>query len=145
MIYDFQNMFDQAAVITVTRNSTNSIDLKRATQDLGAGEALKISVTVITTFTAGGAATLHIALITSDSTGLTSPVLLQDQAVVIPVASLVAGFELPFYIHPTAAMLQYLALLYTVATGPMTAGDVTAGVVKDTPRWKAHPRNYATA
>ena len=72
-------------------------------------------VTVVTAFTAGGAATLHIALVTSADPGLGSQTILQDQATDIPVASLVAGLELPFFTHPTPSMLQYLALLYTVA------------------------------
>ncbi len=145
MIQDFHNMFDQAAAITVTRNSINVIDLKKVGQDIGAGEPLFVMITVTTTFTAAGAATLQIALVTDDNAGLATPTVLQDQVAVLPVASLVAGLEIPMRIHPSSVMEQYLGIVYTVATGPMTAGALTAGIVKDIQRWKAYPKNYPTA
>lgn len=148
MIYDFQNMFSQAQAITSTANATNVIDLVKTAQDIGVGESLFILFTVTTTFSAGGAATLQIALVTDDNSGLSSPVTLQDQVAVIPVASLIAGFELPMRIYPTAfqgPMEKFLGVVYTVATGPMTAGNMTAGIVKDIQRWKAYPSNYVAA
>jgi thymidine kinase len=42
-------------------------------------------------------------------------------------------------------MEQYLGLVYTVATGPMTAGKVTAAIVKDIERWKAYPSGFSVA
>ena len=143
MIEDFYNMFDQAAAITVTRNSTNVIDLIKAAPDIGAGENLFVMVIVTTAFTAGGSATLQVALVTDDNANLTSPTILQ--VAVIPVASLIGGFELPFRIHPSSVMERYLGLVYTVATGPMTAGAVTAGIVKDIQRWKAFPSGFTVA
>jgi len=145
MFYDFHNTFDVAAAITVTRNSTNVIDLLRANQDIGAGVPLQIMVSVTTTFTAAGAATLQIALVTDDNAALTSPATLQDQVAVIAVATLVAGFEVPFFIHPSGIMERYLGIVYTVATGPMTAGAIQAGVLKTIQRWRAYPKNYVTA
>jgi hypothetical protein len=144
MWYDHENIFDQDAPITVTRNSTNAIDLKRAAQDIGIGEEITIRVSVATAFTAVGAATLNIALVTDDNAALTSPTNLQDQSVVIPVADLIIGFERVFTILPSSVMEQYLGLVYTVATGPMTAGAIDAAVVESVQGWKAYPRNYAT-
>ena len=142
MIQEKLSMFDDARAITVTRNSTNVIDLLRAGQDIGMGEELFILVTVTTAFTAGGAATLHIAVVTDDNVGLTTPTVLQDQPVAMPVASLVAGFEIRMRINPSNIMQQYLGLVYTVATGPMTAGVVTASLQKDIQTWKAFPSNF---
>lgn len=145
MIMDYHNLFDQAAAITVTRNSTNVIDLLRASQDIGAGENLFVTITVTTAFTAGGSATLQVALVTDDNTSLSSPTTLQDQVAVIAVASLIAGYEIVFRINPSSVMERYLGLVYTVATGPMTAGNVTAGIVVDIQRWRAYAKNYVTA
>jgi hypothetical protein len=145
MYLDFQNVFDNDVAITVTRNSTNVIDLIKTAQDIGTGEDLYVVVAVGTAFTAGGSATLQIALVTDDNASLSSPTVLQDQVAVIAVASLVAGFFLPFRIHPSSVMEQYLGLVYTVATGPMTAGKVTAAIVKDIERWKAYPSGFSVA
>ena len=142
---DAQNLFDRAAVITVTRNSTNAIDLTKTGQDIGNGEPLWIEVVVSTAFTAGGSATLQIALVTDDNESLTTPTVLQDEVAVIAVASLIAGYSIQKRIQPSAVMERYLGLVYTVATGPMTAGAITAGILKDVQRWKAYPSNFVSA
>ena len=114
----------------------------RAAQDIGIGEKITIRVSVATAFTAAGAATLQIALVTDDNAALTSPTVLQDQAVVVPVADLIIGFERVFTILPSAVMEQFLGLVYTVATGPITAGAIDAGIVESAPGWKAYPKNF---
>ena len=144
MWFDHENIFDQAANITVTRKSTKALDLNRAAQDIGEGEEITIRIAVVTAFTAVGAATLKIALVTDDNAALTSPVVLQDQSVVIPVADLIIGFERVFTILPSSVMEQWLGLVYTVATGPMTAGAIDAAVVESVQGWEAYPRNYVT-
>lgn len=138
-------MFDEAAALTVTRNSTNVIDLLRAGQDIGNGENLWVEVSVPTAFTAGGSATLQVELVTSADAALGTPTVLHDQSAVIAVATLVAGFVLQFRFPVHNTMLRYLGLIYTVATGPMTAGNITAGIQKDIQRTKAYPRNYTVA
>lgn len=145
MYLDKEIVFDDAAALTVTRNSTNVKDLGRAGQDIGNGENLWLRISVTTAFTAGGAATLQIALVTDDNAALTSPTILQDQVAVIPVAALVVGYSLNIRIQPTDVMERYLGLVYTVATGPMTAGNLTAGIVKDVQNSKAYPNNFVTA
>jgi hypothetical protein len=144
MILDKLTMFDEATNITVTRNCTNPIDLLRAAQDIGEGEEIVIRVSVVRTFTAVGLATLQIVLVTDDEPALLSPVVLDDQGAVIPVASLVVGFEVLMTIAPSPIMKQWLGLLYLVANGPMTAGAIDAGIVESVQGWKAYPRNYAT-
>ena len=143
MILDKLTMFDEATNITVTRNCTNPIDLLRAAQDIGEGEEITIRVAVVTAFIAVGAATLKIALVTDDNEALTSPTVLEDQAV-IPVADLILGFEVLIIIPPSPVMKRWLGLVYTVANGPMTAGAIDAGIVESVQGWKAYPRNYAT-
>lgn len=149
MFLDKENLFDNAAAITVTRNSTNVIDLTKAGQDIGVGEPLHIAVAVVETFTAGGAATLQIAVVTDDNAALATPTILRDFPDVFALAELAKGREtLIITLGPTelmATMERYLGLVYTVATGPMTAGKVTAGIVKDYQRNKPYPKNYVTA
>ena len=143
MWFDHENIFDQAANITVTRKSTKALDLNRAAQDIGEGEEITIRVAVVTAFIAVGAATLKIALVTDDNEALTSPMVLEDQAV-IPVANLILGFEVLITIPPSPVMKRWLGLVYTVANGPMTAGAIDAAIVESVQGWKAYPRNYAT-
>lgn len=140
MIQDAQNQFDAAVAITVTRVSTNVIDLG-VDRDVGGGlggKDLEIFLGVSTAFTAGGAATLVAALQTAIDAAFTSPIILA-QTDALPVASLVAGFELARFrvMSPTK---RFLRLNYTVATGPMTAGAVNAGIVVD----RQANRMYAT-
>ena len=143
MWFDHENIFDQAANITVTRKSTKALDLNRAAQDIGEGEEIVIRVSVVRTFTAVGLATLQIVLVTGDEPALLSPTV-HDQGAVIPVASLVVGFEQLITIPPSPVMKRWLGLVYTVANGPMTAGAIDAGIVESVQGWKAYPRNYAT-
>ena len=147
MILDRENLFDHDVAITVTRNSTDVIDLtKLSGQNVGLGEELFVFVQVQTAFTAGGAATLQIALVTDDNAALTTPTVLQDQVAVIPVADLVVGFKINFRVHPSEALERYLGLVYTVATGPMLTGKIRAGVVRDIQASeKIFPKNFQTA
>jgi hypothetical protein len=143
MYLDHEVLFDNDVAITVTRNSTNVIDFIKEAPDIGAGEDLFVMVKVTTAFTAGGSATLQVALVADDNEALTTPTILQGQ--VVAVASLIAGFELRFRIHPSSVTERFLGFIYTVATGPMTAGKITAGIVKDIQRWKAFPSGFTVA
>jgi len=122
-------MSDEQA-ITTTAVSTKSIDLGVALRDIGAGEPLYAVVVVDEAFTAAGAATLVIGLITDDDSALGSPTTILSTPA-IDKAVLTAG-RVPIVIPiPPNIAEQYLGLNYTVATGPMTAGKVTAFVAKD--------------
>lgn len=129
MITDRELSFSTAQAVTVTANSTDVVDLGVA-HDIARGQNLRVRVQVDTTFTAGGAATLTIALVTSAAAALSSPTTVYTTAA-IPVASLVAGYvAIDTVIGTTSG--RYLGIIYTVATGPMTAGAISASVVLDT-------------
>jgi len=87
-------------------------------------------VVVDVDFTAAGAATMVIGLITDDAADLSSPTTILSTPA-IGKAALTAG-RVPIVIPvPPNIAEQYLGLNYTVATGPMTAGKVTAFIAKD--------------
>ena len=124
--------------VTVTANSTNVIDLSLA-RDVGEGDDLYVSFSVGTAFTAAGAATLTPTVVVSAADTLTTPTTLGTGGT-IAVASLVAGYTFVIRVNPqlfyssttnSSLGLRYLGVIYTVATGPMTAGTITADVVLD--------------
>lgn len=121
--------YSDKQAITVTAVSTNVVDAGATKnvaigRDLGAGTPLYLFINVSQTFTAAGAATLTATL--QDSADNTT---FADVASVGPLslAQLTAGrgFNIGFPV-PTR---RYTRINYTVGTGPMTAGVVSAHVV----------------
>ena len=124
--------------VTATANSTNVIDLSLA-RDIGEGDDIYVSFSVGTAFTAAGAATLTLTVVVSAADTLPTPTTLGTGGT-IAVASLVAGYTFVIRVNPqlfyssttnSSLGLRYLGVIYTVATGPMTAGTITADVVID--------------
>lgn len=144
---DKQNEFSDSQAVTVTAISTNVIDTmagfgpgvtSATTSNLGGPEAIYLVIEVDTTFTAGGAATL-IASLESDSTAnlATSPTVHFTTAA-IPVASLTAKSKVAVVGLPFGAYEKYLGVRYTVGTGPMTAGAISAYLTRDPSFWVAY-------
>lgn len=143
-IFSKQDEFEWKNAITVTRVSTNSIDLQVAGRDIANADNLWLFGAVSTAFTAAGAATLKAELIDDDNAALASPAVLQDlTGGVVAVAALVAGYTL-FKTRLALGKItqRYLGIQWTVATGPMTAGAVVAGFTPNVDAWKAFPRGY---
>ena len=124
--------------ITATANSTNVVDLSLA-RDIGEGMDLYVQFTVGTAFTAAGSATLTPTVVVSAADSLTTPTTIGTGGT-IAVASLIAGFTFVVRLNPqlfgstttvSSLGLRYLGAIYTVATGPMTAGTITADIVTD--------------
>lgn len=127
MMTDALLQLSSAQAVTSTAVSTNVIDLLQ-NRDLAGGDALSAIFTVDATATAAGAATVTFQIISSAAANLSSPTVLVQSAP-IPKADLVAGRQ-PFYIAvaPNASGSvplgqRYLAVQYTVGTGPLTAGS----------------------
>lgn len=128
MIMDKENLFSDDQAITVTADSTNVINL--GVDNIGKGEPIEILCQVTEAFAAAGAATLQAQLETDDNAAMSSSTVVWDSGA-IGKASLVVGYEFTITFVPKAGMEQYAGLVFTVATGPMTAGKITAGLIKD--------------
>lgn len=135
MITDALLQLSAAQAVTASAVSTNTVDLGTA-RDIGTGESLEVDITVDTTVTAAGAATVNFQVISSASAALTSPnVIAQTDA--IGKAELTAGRK-PIRIQISPAVLnalpvgqRYIGVQYTVGTGPLTAGAFTANIVRN--------------
>ena len=139
MPYVDQNLvLSDAQAVTSTAVSTKSIDFATATRNMGAGEEIDLVIIVTTTCTAAGAATVQFAL--QDSTDNSS----FNDVVVSPAigkATLVAGYE-AFRIVLPRALNRYIQVNYTVATGPLTAGNFTAYLTDDRQDNVARPSGF---
>lgn len=125
MIIDKQLTYSEEQAITTTADSTNVINHGQA--NVNTGEPVELLLQVEDTFTSGGATTLTVSLVTSVDEAFTAPVTLVTTAA-IAKATLVRGYQLPLSFLP-AQVLQFTKLVYTVATGPFTAGKINAGLV----------------
>lgn len=115
-------------------------------------DSLDILVQIQTTFTATGSATLQVSIKAAVDAGATAsaqtPGTFYDQVMTgaLPVANLTSGREILRTPIPRwqvcAANVntrpRFYKLTYTVATGPMTAGAVQAGLVSSKGRQDAH-------
>ena len=132
MILDNQTLLSNQQAITATAASTNVIDLgpigNGIVRDIGNGKPIPILVQVTEAFTAAGAATLTVALQTDDNAGFSSPKTVYTTAV-IALADLKVGRQITLDYIPRGTNERFMRLYYTVATGPMTAGKVHAGVL----------------
>ena len=142
-IIDKNLQISAAQVVTVTAVSTDVIDAgatKNPTigRDLGGGTQLFLEITVGAAFTAAGAGTLTIALQDSADNSSFADVLTTPA---LALASLVVGAR--FYIPLPAKMRRYIRANYTVATGPMLTGNVSAQVVDGMTVERAYPDSLA--
>lgn len=151
MILDALLMFDTLAgvAITVTRDSTNDLDMG-AQRDMAVGDnVLDVLVAITETFTAAGAATLVTEIKGArNNGGVAGTYYTLTQSPAIAVAQLTVGrtimrTPLPYW-SPEASgdplnKPRFYRLTYTVATGPMTAGKVAAFLMDHKGRNENHP------
>ena len=138
MILDALLMFDTntGVAITVTRDSTNELDMA-AQRDMAVGDnVLDVLVSITEAFTAGGAATLVTEIKgAKNNAGVPGTYYTLVQSPAIAVAQLTLGrtilrTPLPYW-SPEASgdglnVARFYKLTYTVATGPMLTGKVAA-------------------
>jgi hypothetical protein len=136
---DDLNLFSDEQAITVTAPSTDVIDLG-VDRDIGSGEPIELVIKVNEAFTADGAGTLTIDVQTDNAVGFgTASVIASSGA--IGKAALTLGSE-HLKIRVPSTTKRYLRLNYTVATGPMTAGKITAGLQLSRQDNRAYPSGF---
>ena len=136
MYIDRNLLFSEGQALTATALSTLRPPLQDK-RDVGKSPMFLVLL-VTTTFVSAGATTLDIDMVTDDLTGMASPIALQKLVPTpIPKASLVQGFKLVVPMAP-GAYEQFVALNYTVATGPFTAGNLTAFITDQPEDWRSY-------
>lgn len=147
MYVDKQNEFSDAQAVTSTAISTNVIDLQSASLDIGAGNPVYLVVQTQTAATdTSSDATLTITLesdstadlATSATTHLSSGAL--AFATFSPAGALLMAVALPIDEYE-----RYLGIRYTVASGPLTAGNFDAFLTTDVSKFRAYPIGYTSA
>lgn len=124
MILDKEMQLASAQVVTVDVGSTNVLDLGPPNFSKNSADVeaqIEFLMTVDTTVTAAGAATVTFQLRTSTASNMASPVVM-EQSAPIPKATLVAGALVPWRPALPPACLRYVDVAYVIGTGPLTAG-----------------------
>lgn len=146
MILDAQNEFSDGQAVTSTAISTNVIDLgaTNTLKDIGAGEPVYLVVqTIVAATDSGSDATLTVTL-ESDSTAdlATSATVHFSTGAMAFAAFSPAGTVLAAVRLPIGSYERYLGVRFTVASGPLTAGNFDAFLVKDYGKFLSYANNY---
>jgi hypothetical protein len=147
MYVDKQAEFSDAQAVTATAISTNVMDLvsnssgKNPIRDIGTGQDVYLVVTTTVQPTAAGAATVTVTLESDDNVGLTSATV-HFTSKTFALADMAPGANMVAIKLPAGNYERYLGVRYTVATGPLTAGNFDAFLTTDVASWRAYDRNY---
>lgn len=127
---DNELVFSDAQAVTTTAISTNVVDLTVAGQPIHQGMPLYVVISVPTTVTADGAATVTFNIEADSAVGLDATPTVLYTSGAIGKAALTAGSKPVEVAIPKgiAATDRYLGIRYTVATGPLTAGAFDARI-----------------
>ena len=128
MLLDKENILSDAQAVTVTAASTNYIDTQNTVNRIG--KPLELFAKIPTAFTAGGAATMVIAIREDATDAMAGSPAVVVQTAPIAVADLVAGAKIAMPQLPKKT-LRYLDAYFTIATGPMLTGAIDIGMVVD--------------
>jgi hypothetical protein len=138
MILDSQLVLSDSQAVTATAISanvydTNPISGPNATQDIGLGDPMWLVVsTAVTATDTSSDATLTITLESDTVAGLSSSPTVHYSSGAIAFASFAtAGTRLVAIRLPAGAYKRYVGLRYTVAAGPLTAGQFDAYLTHD--------------
>lgn len=134
MFIDKELTFSDKQAVTASAASSNYYN-QGTIADLGMSNAL-LMLGFYEDFAATGAATLTVSIQTDDNNTFSSPKTVSSQQYAI--ADLKAGKQY-FLPLPIGTDEKYIRVFYTVATGPFTAGKITATIV-DKPQYA---RTYA--
>lgn len=130
MLIDKENLLSYQQAITATANSTNVIDLGPPTWTGFSGDTkgIPMFMNVDEPFLAAGAATLTITIQSSPVEDFSADVVTHYNSGAIAKADLITAKKWPLNLELPADVQRYVRAVYTVATGPFTAGKLTLGV-----------------
>jgi len=136
MFLDKTTEFSDSQAVTASAVSTNVIDLNPSganpTVDIGAGEPTTFVLQTDAAATAGGAATVTVTLESDTTTDLSSGSTNVHMTLgPFTLAQMAAKQTLARVRLPAGVYKRYLGVRFTVATGPLTAGQFSAFIVKD--------------
>lgn len=150
MILDKELEFSDGQAVTSTAISTNVIDLgatDNTLRDIGTGQDVYLVVQTRTAATdTSSDATLTVTL-ESDSTAnlATSATVHFSTGALAFAAFSVAGTAIAVVRLPNALYRRYLGVRYTVASGPLTAGQFDAFLTKDIQAFRPYLNNAPIA
>lgn len=130
MILDRSNLLSDQQAITVSAVSANVINLgpiSGVVRDIGKGRPIPLLIQVTEQFAAAGAGTLSVSLEVDDNEAFGTPKTVWASPAIGKAALKPGYIFIPEFI-PRGTDEQFMRLNYTVGTGPMTAGKITAGV-----------------
>lgn len=139
MLTDALLRFSNAQAVTASAASTDVIDFS-AYRDIGNGaQDLELYLTVDEAVTASGAATVTFAL--EDSADNSTYAAIWTSAAIGKASLTLGANTLSLALAPKIPLncRRYLRVYYTVATGPLTAGKFTAGLVWANQSARAYP------
>lgn len=151
MIIDAFNEFSAAQAVTSTAISTNVIDLgpTQSTQrrDIGNGEEVWLVVQTTAAITdTGDDATLTVTLESADNEALSTNATVHFTTGALAFAAYsAAGSRIALVRLPNALYRRYLGVRYTVGSGPLTAGSISAALVKDPQSYRSYLNNAPIA
>lgn len=96
--------------------------------DIGRGRPILLLVQIGTAATSGGAATLEEDFIAADVGALTTNVyVVTPGPAALPLATLAAGYRLPFKTIPGKILRRFVGMQHIVGTAVFTGGTLSAG------------------
>lgn len=145
MILDGQLEFSDSQAVTSTAISTNVVDLgaTNTLKDIGSGEDLWLVVrTIVAATDTGSDATLTVSLESDSTANLATSATVHFTTGAIAFASFAtAGTTLAAVRLPIGNYERYLGVRYTVASGPLTAGQFDAFLTKDYNSYRSYADN----
>lgn len=132
---DALTTFAKDLAVTVSGKS-DILPLKAALRDIAVGIPIFLYIHVMETFTAAGAAVGTFSIETDDAEAFPSGTLRQTIGTI--AANDAAGKVLAVMISPNVLIEAFARLDWAVATGPFTAGKITAYLTPDPSLWRAY-------
>ena len=140
MIIDKELEFSDGQAVTASAISTNVVDTGAAPtlKDIGQGLPLYLVIQVDDTALAAGAATVDFSIESDSTADLATSATVHTTSGAIGKATLVAGYQFALAL-PISDYERYVGVRYTVATGPLTAGEFSAFLTTDVQKNVIYP------